>query len=513
MAAKKPSLADFVAKNTPRRLFLDIETSPNVVYSWRVGRKITIDYENIVQERAIICIGYKWQGKPVRCLTWDNGDDKSMLEEFVPVLESADEIVAHFGDRFDVPWLRARAAHHGILISPYLKTIDTKAQSSRSFYFNSNRLDYLSQFLKLGKKIETDFKLWKDVVAGNERALARMVQYCFTPDHKLLGQDLRWKSADQFKVGDVVLGFDENPSKRQRKFRQAIIQNIAFDDQTVFEVGLESGKVFRVTADHLWLVRNGNAFHWLKTSQLRSNTKDRNSVIPRALDVWENDNSYEAGWLAGMFDGEGSLSGRTHCLGRLQVAQNPGPVLDKIEHVLTQKHPELYQKRITNEGRTCVSVHLRGAKADTLRFLGSIRPERLLRKVNFDQLGNLEFRKDDDRVVSVESAGIQRIIQIETSTGTLIVDGYAHHNCKHDVRLLERVYLTLEAYNKPKMHYGVAWGGVRSDCPRCGSDDTMRIGQKVSGYGTVQPRLRCRACGGEFLTTLAELNRRNSNGK
>ena len=156
-----------------------------MVYSWRVGYKINIDYENIVKERAIICIGYKWQGKPVQHLTWRDGDDKAMLKAFIPILESADEVVAHFGDRFDIPWLRARAAYHGIPVSPYLKTIDTKAQSARGFYFNSNRLDYLGQFLKLGKKIDTDFKLWKDVIAFDEVALAKMVRYC-RQDVKLL---------------------------------------------------------------------------------------------------------------------------------------------------------------------------------------------------------------------------------------------------------------------------------------------------------------------------------------
>lgn len=176
--SKRPSLKKLAARSRPKRLFIDLETSPNVVYSWRVGYKINIDYENIVQERAIICIGYKWQGEPVQCLTWDRGDDAAMLTSFVPILESADEVVAHFGDRFDVPWLRARAAFHGIPVNPHIKTIDTKAQAARKFYFNSNRLDYLAQFLGLGKKIETDFDLWKDVVAGDEAALAKMVRYC-----------------------------------------------------------------------------------------------------------------------------------------------------------------------------------------------------------------------------------------------------------------------------------------------------------------------------------------------
>lgn len=163
-----------------KRLFLDLETSPNLVYSWRTGSKIFISHDSIVKERAIICIGYKWQGKKeVHALQWDTkGNDRKILQEFIPILESADEIVAHNGDHFDIPWLRARAAFHGLQISAYLKTIDTLQQSRRVFYFNSNKLDYLGEFLGFGKKIKTDFDLWKNVMAGDSKALKDMITYC-----------------------------------------------------------------------------------------------------------------------------------------------------------------------------------------------------------------------------------------------------------------------------------------------------------------------------------------------
>lgn len=258
MSPKKPNLRGLAARNKPRRLFVDIETSPNVVYSWRVGYKIAITYENIVVERAIICIAYKWQGDKIECLTWRKGDDAAMLRHFIPILESADEVVAHWGDKFDMPWLRARAAFHGIPVSPYIKTVDTCAQSKRLFYFNTPKLDYLGQFLGLGKKIDTDFTLWKDVVAGDAKALARMVRYC-----------------------------------------------------------------------------------------------------------------------------------------------------------------------------------------------------------------------------------------------------------RHDVRLLERVYLRLESYNKPKTHQGVVRGGICADCPQCGSPATIRIGQQVSGLGVIKPRMRCKSCQRDFLVSRLELERKH----
>lgn len=169
-----------MSKKEPiKRLYIDVETSPNVVYSWRVGYKINLDYENIITERSLVSVAWKWEGeKEIHAVWWKGpGKDKHIIEKIVPILHEADLIVAHFGDRFDLPWIRARAAFHGILVSPHLKTVDTKAQSSRLFYFNSNRLDYLAQFLGVGKKIETDFDLWKDVMKGSATALAKMIRY------------------------------------------------------------------------------------------------------------------------------------------------------------------------------------------------------------------------------------------------------------------------------------------------------------------------------------------------
>lgn len=164
-----------------KRLFLDIETSPNVVYSWRVGYKIQISADNIVEERRIVCVGYKWEGqKEVQSLQWDKDmGDKAMLEGLIPVLNEADEIVMHNGDKFDLPWIATRCFFHKLRLYPDYKTIDTLQWARRKFYFNSNRLDYISKYAGRKGKLKTEFSLWKKVCGLNDRkALAYMVTYC-----------------------------------------------------------------------------------------------------------------------------------------------------------------------------------------------------------------------------------------------------------------------------------------------------------------------------------------------
>lgn len=163
------------------RLIWDIETSPNVVLSWRTGYKINIDHDNILHERAIICIGYKWHGeKTVHSLQWDKEQsDRDLVLKFAEIAGEADELVAHNGDGFDLPWLRTRALLHGVRTDPFAKTIDTLQWARRKFLFNSNRLDYIAKFLGFGGKIKTEFGLWKDVVLRKDAAaLKRMVTYC-----------------------------------------------------------------------------------------------------------------------------------------------------------------------------------------------------------------------------------------------------------------------------------------------------------------------------------------------
>ena len=164
-----------------RRLFFDLESSPNIGLFWEAGYKKNIDYSNIIKERAIICICYKWEGeRDVHSLQWDHKqNDKRMLEAFVKVANEADELVGHNGDKFDLAWIRTRCLFHGIEMFPNYVTIDTLKIARSKFKFNSNRLNYIADFLGFGQKIKTDFNLWKNIVLHKDpKAMADMIKYC-----------------------------------------------------------------------------------------------------------------------------------------------------------------------------------------------------------------------------------------------------------------------------------------------------------------------------------------------
>lgn len=207
-------------KNTPleierKRLFFDVETSPNIGMFWEAGYKKNIPYENIIKERAIICICYKWEGDAkVNGLTWDKRqNDKSMLSEFIKIANSADELIGHNGDRFDLPWIRTRCLYHRIPMFPQYQSIDTLKISRSKFRFNSNRLDYIAKFLGFEGKIKTDFDLWKKILLDNDRKeLIKMVDYCKNDVQKLEDIYIEMKNHIPVKVNFAALYNDDRGS-------------------------------------------------------------------------------------------------------------------------------------------------------------------------------------------------------------------------------------------------------------------------------------------------------------
>jgi len=186
-----------------KRLYFDLESSPNIGFFWQSGYKLNIGPQNIIKERAIICICYKWEDdKETKFLTWDSKQsDKKMLQEFAKVMNSADELVGHNGDKFDLAWVRTRCLFHGIEVFPKYTTIDTLKVARSKFKFNSNKLDYIATFLGIGHKIKTDFSLWTDIVLHKDKvAMDKMVKYCIMDVillekvHKKLSQHIEPKT-------------------------------------------------------------------------------------------------------------------------------------------------------------------------------------------------------------------------------------------------------------------------------------------------------------------------------
>ena len=169
----------------PRVLLFDIEVTPNLGTFWDpLINGGYINHENIVEERYVICISWKWLGEQrvhsASILTHPSKQkgvpDAGVLRKFHGEWEKADAVIAHNGDKFDVPWIKTRLMLLPLKPLKPLMQIDTRKLAKR-MKFNSNALNYLGRFLSLGQKIKTDLDLWHRVRAGEKKAVEEMVTY------------------------------------------------------------------------------------------------------------------------------------------------------------------------------------------------------------------------------------------------------------------------------------------------------------------------------------------------
>tara|TARA_R100000951_G_scaffold63860_3_gene53625 strand:+ start:4543 stop:5307 length:765 start_codon:yes stop_codon:yes gene_type:complete len=167
--------------NKPKIVLFDIETMFNVGAFWRMFDEIkTLDA--VFKEKYIVCACWKYLGeKKVHSVCVDPSEpdnDQHVVEKLYEVLEDADLIIAHNGDRFDIKEFNTRAIFYGMNPLPQAKTVDTLKVAKSKFKFLSNKLDYIAQYLGVGQKIKTSFSLWRECFEGDKKALKEMVTYC-----------------------------------------------------------------------------------------------------------------------------------------------------------------------------------------------------------------------------------------------------------------------------------------------------------------------------------------------
>lgn len=249
---------------------------------------------------------------------------------------------------------------------------------------------------------------------------------CLASDHKVLTADLRYVTLRDLRVGDTLVSFDEEiaPGSKRRNFKQGVVHALRFENRETFDVLLASGKTFRVTGDHLWLTRvpvGGNT-RWTRTDELQVGAS-----VPRLFDEWVQAQTFEAGWLAGLYDGEGCLYASPGECMALTLSQKEGRVLQRAREALDSVLG-LNSYAHCAQTRDVWQLRLTGGKRNVARVLGSLRPTRLLAKFHPAMLGTVRTQ-EYDQVVSVTPAGFHEIALIDVDAATMIVEGYPHHNC------------------------------------------------------------------------------------
>jgi len=168
----------------PKILIFDIETSPLKAYIWASNMwGINVNEGQVLSEWFMLTWSAKWLFDPkvlsdrLTGREAKNEDDSRIVKNLWNLLNEADIVIAHNGDRFDVPNMNTRFIVNGLPPTAPYQTIDTVRVARRQFGFTHNNLNALARVFGFESKLETNFQLWKDCVNGEERALREMEVY------------------------------------------------------------------------------------------------------------------------------------------------------------------------------------------------------------------------------------------------------------------------------------------------------------------------------------------------
>lgn len=261
------------------------------------------------------------------------------------------------------------------------------------------------------------------------------------PSTRTLTADLRW-----IPVGDVQQGMKliapvaENMPYRSRPWTTAEVLSVKKKRVRCLRLVLENGDALAASSNQAWLVRWGQTIghermkKWVPSSRLQKPRRASRLVL--AFHPWAGPASdWESGYLAGFLDGEGSLMFelRRVCVTFSQAA-NPAfvravEILEKRGFSVWGKDRTYISKKAGT--RPIHQIYIRGGLQDALRLLGEIRPPRLLERfTEFATTGNMPklHGAKGVRVIEKEPIGTREVVTIETSTTTLVAEGYVCRN-------------------------------------------------------------------------------------
>ena len=173
---------DYTEYGFPKILLFDVETSFYHFVGWGTYKQYIQHYQ-ITKHQYIISWAAKWlydenvQSDVVTPKESKNRDDKRILKSIWKLLDEADIVIGHNGDRFDLRKLRWRFISEDMQPPSPFRVIDTLKIARREFFAPSYKQDFLTKYFHLQNKLETNFQLWKDCEAGISEKLEEMVEY------------------------------------------------------------------------------------------------------------------------------------------------------------------------------------------------------------------------------------------------------------------------------------------------------------------------------------------------
>lgn len=161
-----------------RILLLDIETAPNLVYSWGLFNQ-NLSIENVVRASHVLCWGAKWLDEPKKLFdSCQDGNRERMIRGVHALMGEADAIVHYNGNAFDIPKLNQEIQLFGLTPPSPSKQIDMYRVVKKKFDLPSSKMEFVARYFGYGHKVKhPGFSLWIGCMNGDPKSWKLMKKY------------------------------------------------------------------------------------------------------------------------------------------------------------------------------------------------------------------------------------------------------------------------------------------------------------------------------------------------
>lgn len=277
---------------------------------------------------------------------------------------------------------------------------------------------------------------------------SRQLGFCLDPETKILTADLRWIKIKDLIPGQEIIGVDEFPQDGRgcgRKMRTAEVKAVVKVRRKAYKITFDDGRSVVCTAQHPWLSRKASTdLNWGTIELNKSKDKKRRNVhlqvgtkVRYITKPWGESN-FEDGWFGGMLDGEGSMNKNPRTPAKICVCQKRGPVFERLQkYVKDRGYNYTIESDIKKPIRDnkfgqfpCPKINI-GRMNEMFKLLGQTRPERF-KNNRFWEGRELPGKRTTEpcmaTIIKIEELGEQEMIDLQTSTGTYIAEGFVSHN-------------------------------------------------------------------------------------
>ena len=281
---------------------------------------------------------------------------------------------------------------------------------------------------------------------------ARQMGACGDPDQRLLTADLKWKKYRDISVGDELVSVDEYPQKgrgKKRKMRTSVVSAKYSVFEESFRLGMDDGRELILTGKHRMLSKRKSG-EFSRKKKLALGESWTQALVWRMVEdfrvgdeikwitkPWDGQTDFEDGWFGGLLDGEGYFRVRSEGGMNVDLLQTGGPVLDRARSYLESRgyhyHEEIDVRSPGDKSKLgskpCHKLTVNRCD-EIFRLFGQTRPVRFGGRRFWEgkALPGNSSGFGWSKVVSIELLGRREMVDLQTSAGTYVLEGFVSHN-------------------------------------------------------------------------------------